>query len=108
VGKRCRNENDDAGSTVTGNVAGNGSEKSVKLKWYQPEQTSRPDNHQMVESIFAGRAAKERWQRLDGIDCLRALAIFYVLMNHVNMRLWGAHIPYMPGWPHQLVPSPAS
>jgi peptidoglycan/LPS O-acetylase OafA/YrhL len=59
----------------------------------------------MVESIFAGRAAKERWQRLDGIDCLRALAIFYVLMNHVNMRLWGAHIPYMPGWPHQLVTS---
>jgi peptidoglycan/LPS O-acetylase OafA/YrhL len=59
----------------------------------------------MVESIFAGRAAKERWQRLDGIDCLRALAIFYVLMNHINMRLWGAHIPYMPGWPHQLVTS---
>jgi uncharacterized membrane protein YeiB len=27
------------------------------------------------------------WTRLDGVDLLRGLAIFFVLMNHVNMRL---------------------
>jgi peptidoglycan/LPS O-acetylase OafA/YrhL len=26
------------------------------------------------------------WTRLDGVDLLRGLAIFFVLMNHVNMR----------------------
>ena len=45
------------------------------------------------------------WTRIDGVDCLRALAIFYVLLNHVNMRLLGAHVPYMRGLPHQLVTS---
>lgn len=41
--------------------------------------------------------------RIDGIDLLRGLAIFYVLMNHVNMRLLGAHVPYTEGIPKQLV-----
>jgi peptidoglycan/LPS O-acetylase OafA/YrhL len=41
--------------------------------------------------------------RLDGIDLLRGLAIFFVLMNHVNMRLLFAHIPYTQGLPQQLV-----
>ena len=45
------------------------------------------------------------WTRIDGIDCLRALAIFYVLLNHVNMRLLFAHVPYTNGLPHQLVTS---
>jgi peptidoglycan/LPS O-acetylase OafA/YrhL len=45
------------------------------------------------------------WTRLDGVDLLRALAIFFVLMNHVNMRLLGAHVPYTAGLPHQLVNS---
>jgi peptidoglycan/LPS O-acetylase OafA/YrhL len=43
-----------------------------------------------------------RWSRLDGIDALRALAIFYVLMNHINMRLFFAQIPYLQGVPRQL------
>ena len=44
----------------------------------------------------AGPATPARsWRRIDGIDCLRALAIFYVLMNHVNMRLLGAHVHYL-------------
>lgn len=34
---------------------------------------------------------------------LRGLAIFFVLMNHVNMRLLGAKVPYTRGLPHQLV-----
>jgi len=36
---------------------------------------------------------------------LRALAIFFVLMNHVNMRLLIAKVPYLRGLPHQLVNS---
>src|SRR5277367_3515656 len=43
--------------------------------------------------------------RLDGVDLLRALAIFFVLMNHVNMRLRLARIPYTQGLPDQLVSS---
>lgn len=38
--------------------------------------------------------------RIDGIDVLRALAIFYVLMNHVNMRLLSLH--YLRGVPPGL------
>lgn len=39
------------------------------------------------------------------MDCLRALAIFYVLMNHVNMQLLFGHVPYTKGLPWQLVSS---
>jgi peptidoglycan/LPS O-acetylase OafA/YrhL len=44
-------------------------------------------------------------QRLQGVDMLRALAILFVLMNHVNMRLRIARIPYTEGLPEQLVTS---
>ena len=43
--------------------------------------------------------------RVDGIDVLRALAIFFVLLNHVNMRLLHAKVPYTAGLPEQLVSS---
>ena len=43
--------------------------------------------------------------RLDGVDLLRGLAIFFVLMNHVNMRLLIAKIPYTHGLPQQLTNS---
>jgi peptidoglycan/LPS O-acetylase OafA/YrhL len=42
------------------------------------------------------------WARLDGVDLLRGLAIFFVLMNHVNMRLVGAKVPYAEGLPAQV------
>jgi len=42
-------------------------------------------------------------RRVDGIDLLRGLAIFFVLMNHVNMRLRIAKIPYTQGLPEHLV-----
>jgi peptidoglycan/LPS O-acetylase OafA/YrhL len=42
-------------------------------------------------------------KRLDGIDLLRGLAIFYVLMNHINIRLIGADVPYRNYLPAQLV-----
>jgi peptidoglycan/LPS O-acetylase OafA/YrhL len=45
------------------------------------------------------------WTRLGGVDVLRGLAILFVLMNHVNMRLFIAHIPYTEGLPGQLVSS---
>lgn len=43
------------------------------------------------------------WKRLDGIDLLRGLAIFFVLMNHVNIRLLGADVLYTKFLPEQLV-----
>jgi len=48
---------------------------------------------------------RQRWSRLDGIDTLRSLAIFFVLMNHVNMRLILANVPYTNGLPALLVHS---
>jgi len=45
------------------------------------------------------------WTRLDGVDLLRGLAIFFVLMNHVNIRLRIAKVPYLNGLPHQLANS---
>jgi peptidoglycan/LPS O-acetylase OafA/YrhL len=45
------------------------------------------------------------WGRLEAVDILRGLAIFFVLMNHVNMRLFLAKLPYAQGLPDQLVSS---
>lgn len=41
--------------------------------------------------------------RADGIDLVRGLAIFLVLMNHVHMRLFLAGVPYTSGLAEQLV-----
>jgi peptidoglycan/LPS O-acetylase OafA/YrhL len=49
--------------------------------------------------------AQRNWRRLDGVDLLRCLAIVFVLLNHVNMRLFLADIPYTQGLPSQLVAS---
>ena len=43
------------------------------------------------------------WARLDGVDVLRGLAIFFVLMIHVNMPLLIAEVPHTRGLPDQLV-----
>lgn len=45
------------------------------------------------------------WRRLDGVDILRGLAILFVLLNHVNMRLLFASVPYTGGLPKQVVSS---
>jgi len=50
-----------------------------------------------------GSALAHSWSRLNGVDGLRGLAIFFVLMNHVNMRLVIAHIPYGQSLPEQLL-----
>src|SRR6202030_3313725 len=57
-----------------------------------------------MDSALSANPARS-WSRLDGVDLLRALAIFFVLMNHVNMRLLLATVPYTKGLPHQLVNS---
>ena len=57
-----------------------------------------------MDRVLPGNPARS-WARLDGIDLLRALAIFFVLMNHVNMRLRFAKVPYARGLPPQLVNS---
>jgi peptidoglycan/LPS O-acetylase OafA/YrhL len=41
--------------------------------------------------------------RLDGVDLLRGLAIFFVLMHHVNMRLVLAKVAYTHGLSQELV-----
>lgn len=43
------------------------------------------------------------WPRLDGVDFLRGLAILFVLLNHVNMRLVLSDIPYWEALPHELL-----
>jgi peptidoglycan/LPS O-acetylase OafA/YrhL len=57
-----------------------------------------------LTSAKSGESARS-WNRLDGVDLLRGLAIFFVLMNHVNMRLLSAHVPYAKSLPKQLVSS---
>ena len=49
--------------------------------------------------------SRRDWSRLDGVDLLRALAIVYVLMNHVNMRLIFTNLHYLRGVPRQLASS---
>ena len=43
------------------------------------------------------------WARVDGIDLLRGLAICLVLLNHINMQLLFASVPFSRGWAPQLV-----
>ena len=54
-------------------------------------------------ALLAETNPARSWSRVDGIDLLRGLAIFFVLMNHVNMQLLFAHVPYTRGLPKQLV-----
>src|SRR6202035_2528549 len=45
------------------------------------------------------------WKRLDGVDVLRGLAILFVVLNHVHMRLLIAGIAYVADSHKQLVAS---
>jgi len=58
-------------------------------------------NEDVVPSETARRPLTGK--RLDGIDLLRGLSIFFVLMNHINIRLLGADVPYTKLLPAQLV-----
>jgi len=50
----------------------------------------------------ASSTKAREWMRLDGVDLLRALAIFFVLMNHVNIRLLIARVPYLAHVPRPM------
>ena len=54
-------------------------------------------------SANSGGERAHSWNRVDGIDLLRGLAILFVLLNHVNMRLVIAKIPYREMLPHRLL-----
>jgi len=51
----------------------------------------------------SGVSTARNWSRIDGVDLLRGLSIFFVLMNHVNMRLLSTKLPYLVGLPPQLI-----
>ena len=59
----------------------------------------------MISKVTASANTARSWSRLDGVDCLRALAIFCVLMNHINMRLVLSGNHYLHGVPRQLAAS---
>lgn len=61
--------------------------------------------HRTVLTYQRESALTRSWKRLDGVDLIRGLAILFVLMNHVNMQLLFAHVPYTRGLPKQLVSS---
>jgi peptidoglycan/LPS O-acetylase OafA/YrhL len=54
-------------------------------------------------SSSASANPSRSWTRLDGIDLLRGLAIFFVLMNHIHIRLAIAGVRYTQFLPSQLV-----
>ena len=59
------------------------------------------DTERMIDSQSPGVA--RTWNRIDGIDLLRGLSIVFVLLNHVNMRLLEAKVPYTKGLSSQLI-----
>ena len=54
-------------------------------------------------SAASANAGSRSWSRLDGVDLLRGLAIFLVLIHHVNIRLVLAKVPFTQGMPRWLV-----
>jgi peptidoglycan/LPS O-acetylase OafA/YrhL len=49
--------------------------------------------------------SRRNWKRLDGVDVLRGLAILFVVLNHVHMRLLIAHVPYVADTSKSLIAS---
>src|SRR5258708_8110451 len=50
-------------------------------------------------------SSRPNWKRLDGVDVLRGLAILFVVLNHVHMRLAIAHIRYVADTSKPLIAS---
>jgi peptidoglycan/LPS O-acetylase OafA/YrhL len=49
--------------------------------------------------------SRRNWNRLDGVDVLRGMAILFVVLNHVHMRLVIADIPYVADTSKPLIAS---
>lgn len=58
-----------------------------------------------VSATQAAEIPEGNWKRLDGVDVLRGLAILFVVLNHVNMRLVISQIPCAVGFSRPLVAS---
>jgi peptidoglycan/LPS O-acetylase OafA/YrhL len=56
-----------------------------------------------VSDTPAAEIPHRDWKRLDGVDVLRGLAILFVALNHVNMRLVSSEIPYAVGFSRSWV-----
>jgi peptidoglycan/LPS O-acetylase OafA/YrhL len=54
-------------------------------------------------TISSPISTAQNWSRIDAIDLLRGLSIFFVLMNHVNMRLLSTRLPYLGRLPLQSI-----
>src|SRR6266853_6100186 len=71
-----------------------------------PFEKSRNDPDSLTQKRTMASAVSTirsgTWKRLDGIDLLRGLAIFFVLMNHVNIRLLSAKVLYTKFLPEQF------
>jgi peptidoglycan/LPS O-acetylase OafA/YrhL len=59
----------------------------------------------LVSAPQAAEVPERNWKRLDGVDVLRGLAILFVVLNHVNMRLVIAKLPYAVGFSPPLLGS---
>jgi len=64
----------------------------------------RATSMSLNETHAASTDGSHSWARLDGVDILGVFAIFFVLMNHVNMRLFLAKVPYTQGLPPNWCP----
>jgi peptidoglycan/LPS O-acetylase OafA/YrhL len=58
-----------------------------------------------VSDTQSAEIPHRHWKRLDGVDVLRGMAILFVVLNHVNMRLVINDIPYAVGFSRPLVAS---
>jgi peptidoglycan/LPS O-acetylase OafA/YrhL len=58
-----------------------------------------------VSDTQSAEIPHRNWKRLDGVDVLRGLAILFVVLNHVNMRLVINDIPYAVGFSRPVVAS---
>src|SRR5580658_4200102 len=56
-----------------------------------------------MRPFYNGPFMDQGQRRLAGIDVLRGLAIFFVLMNHVNIRLLINKVLYRKGIPPQVL-----
>jgi peptidoglycan/LPS O-acetylase OafA/YrhL len=65
-------------------------------------QRTSPPNHPASSPTLDSRRNRNR---LDGVDVLRGLAILFVVLNHVHMRLLIADIPYATHIPQPLLAS---